>query len=50
MQAIYSMHGKKNEAAQKVKEILGTYDRDGSGTLSKEEFFKVAKAGELHPK
>ena len=43
LEAVYAMEGRKSEAKQKLAQIFGTFDRDGSGALSKQEFFTALK-------
>jgi Ca2+-binding EF-hand superfamily protein len=40
IQAVYSIHGKKDAAKDKVAQIFGSYDPDGSLSLSKQEFVR----------
>ena len=38
LDAVYSIHGDKAAAKQKAAQLFGTYDRDGSSCLNKQEF------------
>jgi Ca2+-binding EF-hand superfamily protein len=47
LSAVYEMQGKKEQAKDRVAQIFGTHDRDGSGALNKQEFIACMRQEQI---